>query len=152
MYLVKPDGVLKMLYWPLRGVSELNGVGRGIMLREREIFKINRGYEELVERLDIERIDYSKCLPCDVTSAVNDDYTDNNKHLPGDKMGVLVTDDDNNGENITYLVMTNNTKVHMTIPNVDKFYEIIMWNNPVNYYYGIVNKTDLDGYYIKKII
>ena len=36
--------------------------------------------------------------------AVNDDYVDNNKHLPGDKIGVLVADDDYGDEMITYLI------------------------------------------------
>ena len=36
------------------------------------------------------------------------------------------------------------------MPNVDMTYEIIMWNNPVNYYNDVVNKTDLYGYYIKE--
>ena len=120
-------------------------------MREREIFKVSRGYKELVERLEIDRIVNNEYLPGDVISTVaNDDYIDDNKHLPGDKIGVIVADDDNNGEIITYLVMTNNTKGDLTIPKVDLIYEIIMWNNPVNYYYGIVNNTDLDGHYIKE--
>ena len=58
MYLVKPDGVVIMLYCPLRGVREFRGVMRGIMMREREIeiFTVNRSYKELVERLEVERI------------------------------------------------------------------------------------------------
>ena len=45
--------------------------------------------------------------------------------------------------------MTNNTKGEWTKnTNVDKFYEIIRWNNPIDYY-GIMNNTDLKGPYIK---
>ena len=75
MYLVKPDGVLMMLYCPLRGVREINGVGKGILRereREREMFKINRGYKELVKRLKIERMVNNKDLHCDVIGAVVD--------------------------------------------------------------------------------
>ena len=35
--------------------------------REMEIFKVNRGYKELVERLDIERVSDIKYLPWDKT-------------------------------------------------------------------------------------
>ena len=118
------------------------------MRREREIFKVNRGYKELVERLDIERIDDIEYLPCDVIStAANDDNVDN-EYLPCDENGVVA--DDNNDEIITYLIVTNNMKGDMTIPNVDKFYDIIMWNNPVHYYYGImVTDENLNSHYIK---
>ena len=45
----------------------------------------------------------------------------------------------------------NNTKGDLTVPNVDKFYDdIVMRSNPVEYYYGIIDKTDLNSYYIKK--
>ena len=44
--------------------------------------------------------------------------------------------------------MTKNTKGDWTMTNVDMTYEIIMWNNPVNYYNDVVNKTDLYVYYI----
>ena len=80
-----------------------NGDGK-VILREIEMFKIKRGYEELVVRVNIERIVNNEDLLC----AVNvDDYFDDNavdnKHLPGDRIGVLVADDDYDDEMITYL-------------------------------------------------
>ena len=73
-----------------------------------------------------------KDLPC----AVNvDDYFDDttvsNKHLPCDVIDVLDVYDD---EIITYLGMTNNTKGDLNIINADKVYEIIIRNNPIDYY------------------
>ena len=47
---------------------------RCIMRRERG-FKVNRGYKELVEMLDIERIDDIEYLPCDVIGAAVDDLS-----------------------------------------------------------------------------
>ena len=41
--------------------------------REIEIFDANRDYEELVEILDIERVEKIDVLPCDVTGADDDD-------------------------------------------------------------------------------
>ena len=46
--------------------------------------------------------------------------------------------------------MTNYTKGDWTIPNVDKFYDIVMWSNPAEYYYGIMDKINLNSYYITK--
>ena len=95
--------------------------------REIELFKVNRGYGKLVERLKIERIVNNEDLPCDgIIAVVNDDNAVYNKHLPGDKIGVLVADDDYDDEIITYLVMTKNTKGDLTIPDVDKFYDRII--------------------------
>ena len=68
--------------------------------KEIEMLKLNRGYEGLVERLNIERVDYIKNLPCDV-------------------IGVVVDDDDD--EIITYLVVTKNTKGELTMNDVDRF-------------------------------
>ena len=59
-----------------------------------------------------------KNLPC----VVNDDNTVDNKHLPGDKIGVLLVDDDYDDELITCLIVTKNTKGELTIPNVDRSY------------------------------
>ena len=68
------------------------------------------------------------------------------RHLPCDVIDVVVDDYDH--EIITYLVMTKNTKGDWTKnTNVDKFYEIIMWNDPVSSY-GIMDKTNLMSYYI----
>ena len=41
--------------------------------------------------------------------------------VPGDKMGVLVADEENNDEWITYLMVTNNIKDDWTINNGDRF-------------------------------
>ena len=47
--------------------------------------------------------------------------------------------------------MTNNTKGDLTIPNVDKLYDVIMWNNPVDYYYGIVKESEnSNSHYIER--
>ena len=92
-----------------------------------------------------------KNLPCEVISTVeNDDYFDDieNKHLPGDKIGVLVADVGYDKEIITYLMgITKNTNGDGTkLTNVDKVYEIIKRNNPINYN-GIMNDINLMGYY-----
>ena len=85
----------------------------------------------------------NKDLPCDVIRAVvNDDNAGYNKHLPGDKIGVLVAEDDYGDEMITYLITTKNTKGELTIPNVDKFYDVVMWSSPVEYYYGVVEQIE----------
>ena len=59
-----------------------------------------------------------KYLPCTINvDDYCDDNIDNNKHLPGNKIGVLVVDDDYDDEMITYLIVTSNTKGDLTIPN-----------------------------------
>ena len=58
---------------------------------EMEFYRVNRNYEEFIERLGGERSDkYNKNLPCIETEVVGD-YVDNN-------------------DNITYLIMTNCTR------------------------------------------
>ena len=121
----------------------------------------------------MERVDNMKYLPCmEIRADVNDDYSVEKKYLPGEKIGVLiadyyfdgdnnkhlpsdetgtVVDDENNGEMVTYLIMTKNTKGELTINDADRFYDrIIMGDNPINYYYGIMDKVDLNGHYAKK--
>ena len=50
-------------------------------------------------------------------------------------------------DKITYLMLTNNTDGDWTkITNIDKVYEIIKGNNPINYN-GIMNDIELMGYY-----
>ena len=45
--------------------------------------------------------------------------------------------------------MTNDTEGDLTIPDVDMTYDkIINGDNPWNYYYGIMEKTNLYVYYI----
>ena len=62
-----------------------------------------------------------KNLPCVVMSTVtNDDYLVKNKHLPGDRIGVLVGEDNYDHEIIDYVNMTNNTKGDFTTTNVDR--------------------------------
>ena len=39
--------------------------------------------------------------------------------------------------------MTKNTKGNWTIPNEDMIYHIIIWSNPVDYYYGIVEEFEM---------
>ena len=59
--------------------------------------RVNRGYKELVEKLDIERVSDIKYLPWDVISTVvNDDNVVDNEHLPGDETGAVA--DDNNDD------------------------------------------------------
>ena len=65
-----------------------------IIWREVELFEVNGGYEELLEKLNIQRVDNMKYLPCAVIrAAVNDDYMVEKKYLPGEKIGVLTADD-----------------------------------------------------------
>ena len=91
-----------------------------------------------------------KYLPYAVN--VNDYFDDNtveNKHLPVDRIGVLVADDDYVEEMITYLIVTNHTKGDWTINDVDRFYDLIICNNSINYYYGIMIKDEsINSYYI----
>ena len=68
-------------------------------------------------------------------------------HLPCDVIDIVDEYDD-----ITYLSLTNNIKVDWTkITNVDKVDEIIIRNNPVDYY-GIMRNTELTGHYLKIIM
>ena len=99
--------------------------------------------------LYIERIDDIEYLPCDVISAaIDDDNVEDIVYLPYDETGIAA-DDNNNDEIITYLIVTNNTKGDLTIPDVDMICDVIIWNNPIDYY-GIMDKTSLNGHYIKK--
>ena len=68
------------------------------------MFDVNRGYGELVERINIERIVDNENLPCDVIRAAVDD---DNKHLPYDVIDIVVSDYDD--EIITYLVTVSYT-------------------------------------------
>ena len=77
-------------------------------------------------------------------SAVTDDNV-GIEHLPWDKTGEVAED-----EVTKYLIVTNDNKGDWTILNVDTMYDIIIWGNSMNYYYRIVNKTHLDGHYIKE--
>ena len=50
-------------------------------------------------------------------------------------------------------MMTKNTKGDWTIPNVDRFYDEIIWSNPVDYYDSIMDliKNELYRYNIRLI-
>ena len=114
-----------------------------------EIFKLTRGYKGLAEKLNNETIIINnRDLPCVVA---NDDYVeaDNNKHLPVVRISVLVIADEYSKECINYLTETETTDGDLTIPDVDMAYDkITMGENPGNYYYGIMEKTNFYGYYI----
>ena len=117
----------------------------------------NRGYEGLVKRTNIERNDdyiiNSVDLPCVVMSTVaNDDYLVEKKYLPGDRISVLITADYYDDEIINYLTVTKNTKGDwIKNTKVDRLNDkIIMGNDPINYYYGLMDEVDLKGHYIKK--
>ena len=113
------------------------------------IFKLNRSYEGLVKKLNNERIiTNNKDLPCVV---VNDGYIgiDDDKHLPVVRISILVTADGYSDESINYLNVTENTNGDWTKhTNVDLGYDKIMGENPGDYYYGKMDKKDLNGYYI----
>ena len=99
--------------------------------RVKEIFKSNRGYKGLVGKLNNERIIMNNRDLHYVVANVDYIEVDNNKHLPFEKISVLVTADDYSDENINHLIVTNDTKRDLTIPNVDTAYDkIIMGDNP----------------------
>ena len=103
--------------------------------KELEWFKINRGYGELIEKMNIKRIMISNVdIPCVV---VDKDYIDD-KYVPVGRISVLVVDEYD--ETITYLGVTTNTYGDWTkINNSDKGYEIIK---------GIMNDMEVMAYYI----
>ena len=104
------------------GERELYGDG------EIKLFEISRNYKELVERLDIERVDnYIEILPCVETDAA--------------------AVDDNVDDNITYLTLTEIIKGEVTIPNVDRNFELIVRNNICSYYIDAMEKRNDDDYY-----
>ena len=106
--------------------------------REIEIFEINRGYEMLVQSLDIqigEKID----LPCEIEM---DDYFDdtvvNDENLPDVVMDIVEEYADR-----MYLMLNNNTDGDRTkITNVDGLYELMGDKYVVNYYVNIINESD----------
>ena len=98
--------------------------------REIKLFKVNRNYEEFVERLDVERVgNYIEHLPCSETE-------------------VVAEVDDKVDELLTYLTLTENTKGEITLPDVDRNFEIMVCNNIC-----IINSIDImeqsnnDDYY-----
>ena len=79
----------------------------------------------------------NKDLPYEVNNTVaDDDYFEriDNNYLPGYKMGILIADDGYNDKMVNYLSVTKITNGDRTkIINVDRFYELIMWSNPVKH-------------------
>ena len=68
-------------------------------------FKLSRSYNELIERLELKKIDDIVDLPCEIkTDNYFDDTTVDDKHLPYDVMDIVEEYD-----KITYLVLTKNT-------------------------------------------
>ena len=70
--------------------------------------------------------------------------------LPYNEIGVTGAADDDDDDIVTYLVVTNNPKGDLTVHDVDKVYYIILCNNPAFDYYGIVDYTNLNDYYIER--
>ena len=105
-----------------------------------EIFKVNRKYRELVERLGVERVDENnEYLPWSKSKIkiIIDDDNNGIKHLPWGVTGVVVeNDDDNYGNNkiITYDL----TDVDGTILDRDLIYDIEIVNK-----YEIVDNLSL---------
>ena len=64
-------------------------------------------------------------------------YNKYSKYLPYNKTEVVGGKENNDLAN--YLIMTNYTEGDWTIPNVDKFYDIIMWSNPAEYYLSLIH-------------
>ena len=74
--------------------------------------------------------------------------SDDIEYLPCDETGIAA--DDNNDEIIIYLIVTNHTKGDLSILDGDKLHDVIIWNNPVDYY-GIVEKYEnLNSRYIDR--
>ena len=48
------------------------------------------------------------------------------------------------------MCIRDSPKGDLTVHDVDKVYYIILWNNPAFDYYGIVDYTNLNGYYIER--
>ena len=97
---------------------------------EMELFRVNRNYKELVERLGVEMVyNYSEILP-DVEAEV------------------VAEVDDNVDELLTYLIMTDNTKGDRTIPDRDKLYDMVIWNDHINYKDMVEEYDNINNYYI----
>ena len=83
--------------------------------RKIETFKVSRRYKELIERLDIERVNNIEYLPCEIVSGANDD--NDIDYLPCDETGTGA--DNNNDEIIIDPIVTNYTKNDLTILDGD---------------------------------
>ena len=114
-----------------------------------EIFKVNRKYRELVERLGVEMVNnYNEYLPCskiEIVITVDGDNNDNN-YLPWVVKGVVV---ENYDDYMTNMIMTDNTEVDRTIPDRDMVYDKKLQNKPFNSGNKIVEEYKiLNKYYI----
>ena len=116
------------------------------------MFEVNRAYNELVERLHIDRVSDIKYLPCEIVSAANDDKIDDIDYLPCVETGIAA--DDNNDEIIIDLIVTNYTQGDLTILDGDKLYDVIICNNPVDIVekYENLNSLYIDGDNIMNLI
>ena len=90
-----------------------------------KLFKVSRGYDDLIKRLDIERVSDNKYLPCEIVSTAIDDID----YLLYDKANTAV--DNNNNETVIDITVTGRTKGDWTILD-NKLYDLITWNNPVD--------------------
>ena len=85
--------------------------------------------------MNIERISNIVDLPWGIMST---EIINENKDLPWSRPSVLVGDDC--GDDITYLILTKNTKRDWTKnTNVDSFYERI-YSSPGDYYVGVMEQ------------
>ena len=91
-----------------------------------DVYK-RQGYDELVKRLDIERVSDNKYLPCEVVGTAND-KSDNIDYLLYDETDTAV--DNDNNETVIDIIMTDHTKGDWTILGDNRLYDLITWNNP----------------------
>ena len=127
-------------------------------MREIELFELERDYKESIERINTKITDsYSvnnKDLPYEVNNTVAADYLEDidNKYLPGYKVGILIADDGYNDNMVNYLSVTKITNGDGNIPNVDRFYDRIIWSNTGGYYSGVMEQFEKwKGYYLSLI-
>ena len=117
-----------------------------------ELFRLSRDYEGLVGGTNTERNDYI-ISNVELLCAVVNDYDINivDEHLLVGRISVLVVADDGDND-VTHLGVTINTNGDWTKnTDVDLAYDkIIMGDNPRNYYYGEMEKTDFYGYYTNR--
>ena len=63
--------------------------------REIELYQFKRNYKELIERLEVKKINNMKCLPWEMK--IDDYFEDtvlNDKHLPNDVIDIVEEYDD----------------------------------------------------------
>ena len=99
---------------------------------EMQVFKLDRGYKELIERVGWKKTNYMK-------------------YLPYNEADIAVGEEDNgNNDFITYLVVTNYTGGDRTITNRDRLYDELIGNNPINDD-GFVKYKNLNKCYINDV-